>query len=125
LLIALTVLLIGLILWSSKPTNSLGVTFALAISGSLLVAPHTYSYDGAMLLVPIWAIVAQPGFRWAKIGAFAVCSPLAVFAGFLGPPVEFFLAILLLFFAIAVSVENRLGSAKELALEPATPAAGD
>jgi Glycosyltransferase family 87 len=119
LLIGLTALLVGLILWSCRSTNSLGVTFALAISGSLLIAPHTYSYDGAMLLVPMWAIVAQPGFRWAKIGAFAVCSPLSVFAGFLGPPVEFFLAILLLFFAVAVSVENRLGVAKELVLAPA------
>jgi hypothetical protein len=123
LLIALTVLLAGLILWSCRRSDSLGVTFALAISGSLLVAPHTYSYDGAMLLVPIWAIVSQPGalqysFRWSRIAAFAVCSPIPVIASFFGRPVEFFLALLLLFFAVAVSIENRLSTATELTLAP-------
>ena len=128
LLITLTVALAALILWSCRRSNSLGITFALAISGSLLVAPHTYSYDGAMLLVPIWAIVCQPTsqtgsqrlrFRWSRIAAFAVCSPVAVLASFLGRPVEFFLALLLLFFAIAVSIENRRRSTAELTPAPA------
>jgi hypothetical protein len=125
LLIALTALLAAVILWSCRPSNSLGVTFALAISGSLLVAPHTYSYDGAMLLVPVWAIFSQHNsqllrFRWSRIAAFAVCSPIPVLASFFGRPVEFFLALLLLIFAIAVSIENRTSYSTELRVARAT-----
>jgi hypothetical protein len=108
LLIGSSVALAAFLLWSSRRTDALGVTFALAISGSLLIAPHTYSYDGAMLLVPIWAVLAQPGYQWAKLAAVAVCSPIPILAAFFGRPVEFFLALLLLFFAIAVGVENRM-----------------
>jgi hypothetical protein len=45
--------------------------------------------------------------KWSAVAGLAVCSPLAVAASFFGRPVEFFLALLLLCFAIAVSLENR------------------
>ena len=43
--------------------RSLSATFVAA----LLVAPHVYAYNGALLLLPTWLAIFQSTFRWTRI----------------------------------------------------------
>src|SRR5271157_5414313 len=57
LLIVLTALVVGLVLWCSRRTAPLWMTFTLATAGSLLISPHVYGYDATMLLLPAWCVI--------------------------------------------------------------------
>lgn len=47
-----------------------------ALVVSLLVVPHVYAYNGALLLLPTWLIIFQSRFRWSKIAAGVYTMPL-------------------------------------------------
>ena len=42
---------------------------------SLLVAPHVYAYNGALLLLPTWLVMFLSPFRWTKIAAAVYTLP--------------------------------------------------
>jgi hypothetical protein len=99
--------IVALILWCSWKPQPLWVTFALAIGGSLLIGPHAYGYDGAMLLLPFWCVIFRSQFRIAKLTAATICTPITVAASFSGPPFACWMALLLLIFVVAVCLESR------------------
>jgi len=43
---------------------------------SLLIAPHVYAYNGALLLLPTWLVMFLSPFRWTKIAAVVYTMPL-------------------------------------------------
>ena len=43
---------------------------------SLLVAPHVYAYNGALLLLPTWLIMFLSPFRWTRIATVVYTMPL-------------------------------------------------
>jgi hypothetical protein len=43
---------------------------------SLLVAPHVYAYNGALLLLPTWLIMFLSPFRWTRISVVVYTMPL-------------------------------------------------
>jgi hypothetical protein len=120
MLIGLTAAVVALILWSSRRADPLWITFALGSAGSLLIGPHIYAYDGAMLLLPAWCILTQPGFRFAKLATILVCGPIPLIASLFGRPIEFYVALSLLLLVVALSVENRMTGSSQLALVPAS-----
>ena len=43
---------------------------------SLLVAPHVYAYNGALLLLPTWLVMFLSPYRWTRIAAGIYTMPL-------------------------------------------------
>jgi hypothetical protein len=43
---------------------------------SLLVAPHVYAYNGALLLLPTWLAIFLSPFRWTRIAVVVYTMPL-------------------------------------------------
>ncbi len=43
---------------------------------SLLVGPHVYAYNGALLLLPVWLAIFLSPFRWTKIAVGIYTMPL-------------------------------------------------
>jgi hypothetical protein len=108
LLIILTALVVGLVLWCSQRTASLWMTFTLATAGSLVIGPHVYGYDATMFLLPAWCVIFLSRFRIAKLSAATICSPIAALASSYGPPLAGFMALALLVFIVGVCVESLL-----------------
>jgi Glycosyltransferase family 87 len=123
LLVMPTVVVAGLVLWSSRHAGQLWMTFALAGAGSLLVGPHVYGYDGTMLLVPAWCAIFLSGLPVLRLAAATICTPLPVLAAIAGPPAACFTACVLLVFTIALCMENRRdGRAERIVLAAQAPA---
>jgi len=105
-LIVLTALVVGLVLWCSRRTGPLWITFTLATAGSLLIGPHVYTYDGTMLLLPIWCVLSLSRFRVAGLTAATICTPIAAIASSCGPPLAGFMALALFVFVAGVCLES-------------------
>jgi hypothetical protein len=106
LLITLTLAVAGLVLWSARRSDRIWMTFALATAGSLLIGPHVYAYDGAMLLAPSWCAIFMSETPILRLAAATLCTPLPVLANIAGPPFACFTACVLLVFAIGLCIEN-------------------
>ena len=107
LLIVLTALAAGLVLWRSRRSGPLWITFTLATAGSLLIGPHVYYYDGTMLLLPVWCVIFLSGFRIARLVAATICTPITYMTAVYGPPLACFLALALLGFVAGVCLESE------------------
>jgi len=63
---------------------------AAASAGSLLIAPHVYGYDGALLLTGLWLAVFESGpdrgTRWSRITATVLLTPIPMLLGLAGSP---------------------------------------
>lgn len=53
--------------------------FATVLIGSVLVNPHAYAYDGALLLLPLWLILFRGRGRALRVLSAAVAVPLPFF----------------------------------------------
>jgi len=113
LLIILTALVVGLLLWSCRRTGPLWMTFTLATAGSLLISPHVYGYDATMLLLPAWCIIFLSNFRIAKLAAATICTPITTIAQISRPPLAGFIALALFVFVVAVCLESLYHGRKE------------
>jgi hypothetical protein len=81
--------------------------FAGAIAGSLLIAPHVYGYDVALLLLPLWFSVFDAPSRGERIIAVALCTPIPFMFGMAGRPWALIAPAAVLSYVIASAVENR------------------
>ena len=113
LLIVLTALIVGLVLWCCRRTNSLWMTFTLAAAGSLLISPHVYGYDATMLLLPAWCVIFLSDFRVAKLAAATICTPITTFAQISGPPLAGVTALVLIIFVVGVCLESLLNRGRQ------------
>lgn len=59
---------------------------AAASLGSLLVPPHVYGYDAALLLLPLWLAIFCSTDRWTRTIAALVVTPLPYLANLAGAP---------------------------------------
>jgi len=100
--IVLTAVVVGMVLWCSRRTGPLWITFTLATAGSSLIGPHVYYYDGTMLLVPLWCVIFVSHFPIAKLVAATICTPITLFTSTYGPPLACFMALALLVLLAAV-----------------------
>jgi Glycosyltransferase family 87 len=107
LLIILTALIVGLVLWCSRQTTPLWMTFTLATAGSVLIAPQAFGYDGTMLLLPMWCVIFVSKFRIAKFAAATISNPIGLIALVCGPPLASFVALSLTAFVVAVCLESE------------------
>ncbi len=82
-LIVLAIVLTALACWRAP----LWRMIAAAGSGSLLVAPHVYGYDAALLLIGLWLAIFEAGVaRLPRILALAVLTPVPMLLGLAGSP---------------------------------------
>jgi hypothetical protein len=117
-LVALTILVAGLVLWAARRTGPLWMMFALAIAGSLSIGPHVHYYDGTMILLPAWCVIFLSGLPVSRLAAATICTPLTTIAIILGPPLACFTALLLLAFVIALCLESILKSSPTPVVAP-------
>jgi hypothetical protein len=118
LLVILTTLVVGLVLWCSRGTGPLWLTYTLATAGSLLIGPHVYTYDGTMLLLPIWCVISLSHFRIARLTAATICTPITTIASICGPPFACLMALALLIFAVGVCLESEHFFRRQSLTEP-------
>jgi hypothetical protein len=86
LLTAAAVILTAVACWRAP----LWRCIAAASAGSLLVVPHVYGYDAALLLAGLWLAIFESGdpgaARWSRIAATVLLTPLPLLLGLAGPP---------------------------------------
>lgn len=99
-LIVLVLVSVALVLRGGSWPHSL-----LAASlGSLLIAPHVYGYDCALLLLGLWIAMFLTHQPVVRVLAASVCTPLAFGMGLAPPPFPATAALLLLALLVALAV---------------------
>lgn len=84
--------------------------FGVAVAGSLLVPPHVYGYDAAVLLVPVLAAVSEARSKLTRLLAFTAALPFAYEATLLPAPWSAIPAALLLSLFVAISSDGICGA---------------
>ena len=79
-----------------------------AITGSVLVAPHGYAYDAAILLLPIWMLLFISESRLSRVTALLLATPLPFFTLMAGPPWSVLPALLVIMLLFALARESHL-----------------
>ena len=92
--------------------------FAAAIAGSLLMIPHVYGYDAAVLLLPILLAILSVGTKVTRSSAMAIALPCVFWLPAAGVPWAMGPAVAILVFLIAVAREPRSGLEMASAREP-------
>ena len=77
-----------------------------AITGSVLVAPHGYVYDGAILLLPVWMLLYVSKSRLSRITALLLVTPLPFFTLMAGPPWSILPALLVILLLVTLARES-------------------
>ncbi len=100
-------LVVGLVVIASR-----GAPFwrwlSAAITGSVLVAPHGYAYDAAILLLPIWMLLFISRSRLSRVTALLLATPLPFFTLMAGPPWSVLPALLVIMLLFALARESHL-----------------
>lgn len=117
----LVALVVGVVLWASRGAP-LWRWFGLAIAGSLLIAPHVYEYDAAMLLLPILLAIFTSKKPVSRYAAMAAAIPAAWWMTAAHPPWAVAPALVILVFLVALAVESREAGKPRYAI-PAQPPA--
>ena len=79
---------------------------AIALTGSLLITPHAFAYDAAMLLLPVWLVLENSKRRLSRWGALALANPLTFYFTAAHPPLRCIPAVALLVF-LGIMVTDR------------------
>ena len=77
-----------------------------AITGSVLVVPHGYAYDGAILLLPVWILLFVSRSRLSRVAALLLATPLPFFSLMAGPPWSVLPALLVILLLVALAHES-------------------
>ena len=81
--------------------------WSAALIGSVLVGPHIFGYDAAMLLLPVWLVTAHAERCQSRILAATVAVPLLFFCSLLESPWPMLTSVVLLSWLGALAWENR------------------
>lgn len=98
-LVALVVVLVALACWRAPLWQWLSACSV----GSLLVAPHVYGYDAALLLLPIWLTIFRSTDRWQRVAGTTVCTPIPFLMTLAGSPWAGATPVALLLFLISLT----------------------
>ena len=104
-LIGLVALLVGLAAWHAP----LWRFWSASLIGSILVGPHIFGYDGAVLLLPIWLVMFRSESRVARLIATFLAAPLVFFCSVLDSPWPMIPSLALLAWLGALAWENQTG----------------
>jgi hypothetical protein len=80
---------------------------AAASAGSLLVPPHVYGYDAALLLVPLLLAVFESGSKPVRVAATVLLTPLPFLAALAGSPWAAAAPVALMAFLGTLAAEAR------------------
>ena len=75
---------------------------SIAATGSLLISPHVFAYDAAMLLLPIWLVIANAAQKPERWAALALAMPVTFFFVAVPPPWRAIPALTLVAFLAAL-----------------------
>jgi Glycosyltransferase family 87 len=114
LLIGIVVLLVAAACWRAPLWRAIAATSA----GSLLVPPHVYGYDAALLLLSIWLVIFSSVDKWKRIAALLICTPLPFLMTLAGTPWAAATPLALLLFLVCLARGSRSEGSYE-----ATPSA--
>ncbi len=96
--------------------------FALTSAASLIVVPHVYGYDAALLLLPIWLAIFRSTLKPSKIIATLLSTPIPFGIGLAGKPYAVASSASLIIFMTALAGESRARIKSE---DPALDRAGN
>jgi len=94
---------------------------AIALTSSLLITPHAFAYDAAMLLLPVWLVMENSKRRFPRWSALALANPLIFYFTAAHPPFRFVPALALLVF-LAAMIADRSEPAAQRSEETAAMA---
>lgn len=108
--IGLALLVVGIAVYASgvhrlKPVP-LWRWFAAGIAGSLLMVPHVYGYDAAMLLLPILFAIFKGGTKLVRYSAMALALPCVFWLPAAGKPWAMGPGVAIFVFLAAVASER-------------------
>ncbi|MEO7142590.1 MAG: glycosyltransferase family 87 protein [Bryobacteraceae bacterium] len=92
-------------------------TFVLAPAASLLVVPHVYGYDAALLLLPVWLTIFRSARPASRIAATLLATPIPFAFALAGKPWAVVSSASLLIFFLILSSEARNVAISSLAAE--------
>ncbi len=92
---SLAVVVLGAVVWIARQ-GEWWQALAAAQAGSILISPHIFMYDGAMLLLPALLLYFRSTSRAARIAAVVFLMPLGFFSHMADKPWSIFPAIAVL-----------------------------
>ncbi len=92
--------------------------FAAGIAGSLLMVPHVYGYDAAVLLLPALLAIFKARGRFTRYSAMAIALPCVFWLPAAGPPWAMGPALAISAFLISVARERGTEAAEESESRP-------
>jgi Glycosyltransferase family 87 len=104
--------------WRARHAGDSWRWFAAGIAGSLLMVPHVYGYDAAVLLLPVLLAIFKASGRGARYSAMAIALPCVFWLPAAGSPWAMGPALAISAFLIFVARERESD-----AFEPAAKAA--
>ena len=111
LLIGLVVVVTLLGAWHAELWRWLSV----ALLGSVLITPHAYAYDAAILLLPIWLVLFRSTNPALRIIAATLAVPLPFLSFLFGPPWTVIPALTIFAFLCVLSWDNHRARLAEAA----------
>ncbi|MDA1314988.1 MAG: glycosyltransferase family 87 protein [Acidobacteria bacterium] len=102
-LVALVVVLMGLATWRAP----LWRFWSASLIGSILVGPHIFGYDGAILLLAVWLILFSSGTCRARWVATFFATPIVFFCAILASPWPMIPSLTLLTLLATLAWDNQ------------------
>ncbi|MGA2373841.1 MAG: glycosyltransferase family 87 protein [Candidatus Korobacteraceae bacterium] len=90
----------------------------IASTGSLLISPHVFGYDAALLLLPIWLVMANFTSNLSRYSALVLCAPVTFLSTLAIRPFPCIPALALFVFFVALvadTAEQKVLQAKPIA----------
>ena len=103
--VLLVLFVIGAVVMGARQ-GPLWVWLSISLTGSLLVAPFTFGYDAAILLLPLWLVLFRSQSGFPRIVALTLAVPFPFFCSMLGAPWSAVPAAMLVLFLIALTRER-------------------
>ncbi|HTC86819.1 MAG TPA: glycosyltransferase family 87 protein [Bryobacteraceae bacterium] len=81
-------------------------SIAIAATASLLISPHVFGYDAAMILLPIWLVIDNATRKISRYAALVLAAPFTFCFTLANPPLRCVPALALLGFLIAMVTDR-------------------
>ncbi len=118
-ILAPAIILVLAVGWLALRQAPLWRWLSVVLVVSLLVAPHVYAYNGALLLLPTWLAIFLSPYRWTRIAVVVYTAPLLFLLRLFGEHGAVITPLCLLGLLAALGAES-LHERQALAIAPAT-----
>ena len=96
--------------------------FSIALTASLLICPHVFGYDAAMLLLPVWLVIENSRSKFSRWSALSLANPVTFYLTALRSPWSAIPAVALLVFLGALIADPSEAVRREAQAAPADTA---